>query len=112
MYHDPVSASAAIVFSSLSKEEGEAYTRRFVQHSAISFGGELTYPGYKDVPVSYLFCENDLTIPAAVQKAGIETIEKESGNKVDVTSIKADHCPSITDFPATLAWVLDVAAKS
>ncbi|KAK7743695.1 hypothetical protein SLS62_010472 [Diatrype stigma] len=36
--------------------------------------------------LSFLLCEDDLVIPATVQRDVIEMIEKESGNKVDVTS--------------------------
>ena len=85
--------------------------KRFVHHSAISFTGELTYPGYKDVPVSYLFCENDKCIPPSVQQKGIDMIEEASGNKVDVTRINNDHCPSISAPEKVIDWFVSVAEK-
>ena len=112
MYHDPISRSAEICFSDIPKEEGEAWMKKFPRHSSVSFAGELTYAGYKDIPVSYLLCEDDLCIPAKNQRDGIELIEKESGKKVHVTSIKAAHCPTASESQKVIDWMLDVANKA
>ncbi|KAF2502696.1 alpha/beta-hydrolase [Lophium mytilinum] len=111
MHHVDVSRSAAVTFSDISKEEGEIWIKKFPLHSAVSFTNELTHAGYKTIPVSYLLCEGDLCIPAHKQKAGIELIEKESGKKVDVTYIKAGHCPMISKPQEVVDWILGVAGK-
>lgn len=85
--------------------------KKFPHHSAVSFAGELTYAGYKDIPVSYLLCEEDLCIPVNIQRQGIDLIEKVSGKKVDVTSIKAGHCPTESAPQKVIDWILDVARK-
>ncbi len=95
----------------MSPEEGEAIVRDFAKHSATSFVNELTYAGYKDIPASYLVCEEDLIGPPEVQRAGIEMIEQVSGRKVDVTSVKAGHCPNLTAEKETIEWILSVAKK-
>ena len=95
----------------MSPEEGEAVVRDFAKHSATSFVNELTYAGYKDIPASYLVCEEDLIGPPEVQRAGIEMIEQVSGRKVDVTSVKAGHCPNLTAEKETIEWILSVAKK-
>jgi hypothetical protein len=112
MKHESVEKSAALAFSDLSKEEAEAWACMFAHHSAVSFTGELTHAGYKDIPCSWLFCENDLVIPAKYQRAAIEMIEKVSGRKVDVTNIKGDHCPSVRLTAEVIDWIMDVAGKS
>ena len=112
MYHDPPAATAAIALSHLPLGEGEAWVKKFAKHSAVSFAGELTHAGYQDVAVSYLFCEEDLCIPAKIQRAEIEMMEKESGRKVNVTSIKADHCPNITATQEVIDWIFDVAGRA
>jgi predicted esterase len=112
LYHVRISESAAISFSDLPKEEGEAWIRRLTHHSAVSFAGELTHAGYKDIPVSYLTCEEDICIPVKFQREGIELIEKVSGKKVDVTSIKTGHCPNASAPEKMIDWILDVARKS
>ena len=111
MVHDPPEPSAALSFSDLPLEEGVAWILKFPQHSAISFTNELTHAGYKDVDVSYLLCEKDLVIPPAIQRAGIEMIEKESGRKVDVTSIPRDHCPLARHPDEVADWIVKVAGK-
>ncbi|KAK4945779.1 hypothetical protein LTR10_015127 [Elasticomyces elasticus] len=104
--------TAATILQTIPAEEGTALVWKFPKHSAVSFTNELTYAGYKHVPVSYLFCEEDLCIPPFVQREGIEIIEGESGRKVDVTSIKADHCPNWSATQAMVDWIVDVAEKT
>jgi len=112
MWHSAPEKTAAICLNHLSPEEGTAWIKRFPRHSAVSFTNELTYAGYKDVPVSWLFCEEDLCILPHMQKRGIEIIEKASGRKVHVTSLKADHCPNVTSETDTVNWLIDVAARA
>ncbi|KAK5088961.1 hypothetical protein LTR05_003185 [Lithohypha guttulata] len=112
MHHEHPETTARITLSSMSVEKGAEWIRKMPKHSAISFVGELTYPGYKDVPISYLLCEDDLCIPRDVQQAGIDVIERASGKKVDVTSIKADHCPNVTAPQAVVDWVVNVVERA
>lgn len=107
-----IPAAARHSFSDLPQEEGEAWIRRFPRHSAASFADPLTHPGYTGVPVSYLLCKGDMTIPAKNQRAGIEVMERASGRKVDVTSIEAGHCPIVSDPDAVVSWVLDLVRKT
>jgi hypothetical protein len=112
LHHVRISEAAAIVFSDLPKEEGEAWIKRFTCHSAVSFAGELTHAGYKDIPVSYLLCEEDVCIPVRIQREEVELIEKVSGKKVDITSINTGHCPNASALEKVIDWILDVARKS
>lgn len=57
--------------------------------------GDLTYPGYKQVPVTYLLCGNDLTIATEMQQQFVGLLEKESPDGVDVSRIKSDHFPHV-----------------
>ncbi|KAI0908724.1 Alpha/beta hydrolase fold-1 [Ustulina deusta] len=102
--------SAATCFSDLPREDGLRYHAQFALHSAVSFANPLTYAGYKDVPVSYLVCENDLVIPQETQRREIEMIETETGNKVDVTSIEAGHCPNLGALDKVVDWFLHIAS--
>jgi hypothetical protein len=93
MFHDPIEPLVKDCFNLIPHDEAVTWAKRFGQHSAISFGGKLSYQGYKDVPVSYMFCEEDLCVTPAMQQAGIDTIEKASGRKVDVYKYPLDHIP-------------------
>jgi hypothetical protein len=110
MVHDNPESTARICFSLGDLEEGTAIVKTFPMHSAVSFANPLTFARFTDVPCSYLLCEQDLCIPASVQKAGIDMIEKESGRKVDVTSIHADHIPNVTSPKETIDWIVGLDA--
>ncbi|KAI1367926.1 Alpha/beta hydrolase fold-1 [Xylaria arbuscula] len=103
--------SAPICFSDVPKEEQMYWQSQFALHSAVSFTNPLTYAGYKDVPVSYLLCEEDLVIPADWQRKEIELIEAETGSKVDVTSIKAGHCPTVKHLDKVVDWFVHLATQ-
>ncbi|KAF2475686.1 alpha/beta-hydrolase [Lindgomyces ingoldianus] len=112
MYHVDFNTSAELIFSDLPLEQGIALAKSFLKHSSASFVGELTYPGYKDAPVSYLFCEGDKCVPPAVQQAMIDMVEKESCNKVDVTRINADHVPNQSAPARVVDWIIKCVEKS
>ncbi|KAI1762507.1 alpha/beta-hydrolase [Hypoxylon sp. FL1150] len=112
MHFADIPAAAKIIISDLAdKEEREAITRRLTSHSAVSFSNELTHAGYRDVPVSYLFCEADKCIPPQIQREGIEMIERDGGKKVDVTSINAGHIPNVTVPQEVTDWILREVEK-
>ncbi|KAI0478138.1 Alpha/beta hydrolase fold-1 [Xylaria cf. heliscus] len=110
-FRDP-EGSAASCFSDIPKEDGLYWHSQFALHSAVSFVNPLTHAGYKDVPVSYLLCEGDLVISPEIQRREIEMVEAETGSKVDVTSIKAGHCPNVSVPETVVDWILHVARKS
>jgi hypothetical protein len=105
MHHADLEGSAKLTFSELPLEKGIEQVKKMSRHSAISFIGELTYPAYKHVPVSYVFCEKDVILPPDFQTGVIETIEKESGNKVAVLRLASDHCPNVSQ-PIELGRVI------
>ncbi|KAI0421083.1 Alpha/beta hydrolase fold-1 [Xylaria grammica] len=109
LYHTNYKTSAALSFSDIPPEEGEAWAAKFTRHSSASFNTPLTYAGYRDVPVSYLLCEDDLVIPKDVQEAEIAMIERESGNKVHVTSIKSGHIPILSMPQEVISWITQTA---
>lgn len=106
----PVTAKTVrLLVPGLPQADGEAWAGKMTAHSAASFGDALTYAGYKDVPVSYLICEEDPVIPAGSQSRMIGLVEQESGRKVDVTRLPAGHAPNITATQAVVDWIIHVA---
>jgi hypothetical protein len=63
-----LAGSAKLCFNSLPEEEGIALAKQLTKHSSVSFGNGLTYARYKDVPVSWFFCEDDMCITPEVQQ--------------------------------------------
>ncbi|KAI1825968.1 alpha/beta-hydrolase [Xylaria intraflava] len=106
-----VTQSAKSSFSDMPEDQAMAWSATFVPHSIMSFTNPLTHAGYKDAPVSYLLCEEDLVIPSELQRKGIDMIERETGKKVDVTSIKTGHCPVISAPQLVVDWLLGLENK-
>ena len=75
------------------------------RHSNLSFKSKITHSGWKDVPVSWILPKNDFIIPPDVQRKYVDTIERESGRKVDLHTLEAGHCPSWT-VPEKVAELL------
>lgn len=110
MFQPDLPQSASLTFSDLPAEEGLAWVKRMSRHSAASFASPLSHAGYLDAPVSYLLCENDLVIPAAVQRSEIEMIESKSGNKVDVQTIACGHTPTVSNTGTVVEWLTKLAS--
>jgi hypothetical protein len=108
MYHD-IAPSAAANFSDLPEAEGQAWALKLENHSAPTFGGELTYPGYKDVEISWLMCTEDRTVPVSYQQGFIDGIEKDTGRKVVVDRIKTGHCPNASAPEKVVEWIKKAA---
>ena len=111
MEHYDVEGAARQTFSDLPLDEGVSWVKKMSIHSAPSFQGKLTYAGYKTIPVSFIFCEHDLVLSPEFQRRVIETIEKESGSKVDVHTLETGHCPNVS-APNDCAAAILAAAKA
>ncbi|KAI1125700.1 alpha/beta-hydrolase [Nemania abortiva] len=110
-YYPNLTRTAEVVFSDLPLEEGEAWAKKLVKQSAASYKSNLTYGGYKDVPVSYLVAERDRSISPASQESQIKMIERVSGNKVDVSRVDSGHVPPVSHPQQVIDWILSVAQK-
>lgn len=105
MYMDPVEGCAETTFSDVDRAQGIELAKQFGHHSIASFASKLTYAAYKTIPVSYIFCEEDQTVPPQVQQAVIDMMSNESGKEVDVHTIKSGHCPNISQ-PENLVKII------
>lgn len=108
MWLEPVD-NAKDNFSDLPANEGIAWAKQMPEHSTASFGGELTYAGYKDVPVSWLFTENDRTVTPETQEICIGIIEQATGKKVDVKRLNSGHFPFLSR-PDDVAQIIRTVA--
>jgi hypothetical protein len=119
MSQPDTAATAEIVYNDLPPAIGNAEAAKFGKHSSVSFGDALTHAGYKDLPVSWFFCEDDLCVLPEVQQTAIDVIEKSwrgterEGKKVDVKRVKCDHFPLVDEGKRELLerWVEEILAK-
>lgn len=70
------------------REQGEYWARKLPQCTVLC--------QVQGISVSYFLCENDLCIPVRLQKTSIAMMERESGRMIDVTTIRAGHCPFVS----------------
>ncbi|KAJ6522867.1 Alpha/beta hydrolase fold-1 [Mycena capillaripes] len=93
-------------FNDLPSDEALAWASKLSQHAAVSFGQSATYAAYKDIPVSYLFCEEDKCVVPELQNAIIAKMEREmAGRNVDRHSVRAAHCVNVSQ-PQTVSAVV------
>ncbi|OJJ30159.1 hypothetical protein ASPWEDRAFT_45722 [Aspergillus wentii DTO 134E9] len=97
--------NAKITFCDLPYEEGLVWAKKMLYHSALSFGGPLTYPGYNYLPVAYIICQKDMAVPPDFQHQTVREIEYESGKKVSTFFLDAGHMPNIS-MPQNVAQVI------
>lgn len=111
MYHTNLKRTAAICANHMSAEERQPWFDQFPRHSAPCFSDALRHEGWRHVPISYLVAEDDLCIPADVQRAEIARFEK-AGCKVDVKSVNVDHVFNVSAPKVLADWWTELVEKS
>jgi pimeloyl-ACP methyl ester carboxylesterase len=102
---------AAACGNDMAYELAYEYAIGLAHHSSASFLEKATQTAYTDIPVSYIFCEEDLVVKPELQEGFIKKIEEKKGEKVHVVKLKSGHCPNWSR-PEELAQVMaQVAAK-
>lgn len=114
MHVSDLEACARTNFSDLPLEKAIECSKRFTNHSALSFGNALQYGGYKDADnVAYLFCTEDKTLPPSFQQQQIDNINegrKGKRGEVKVYKLPTSHCPHAS-APADVARLVVDAIK-
>ncbi|KAH6963087.1 Alpha/beta hydrolase fold-1 [Fusarium avenaceum] len=87
---------ASSTFSDLPADEALELAKQMPEHSTPSFKEPLTYPGYNDVEVHYIVCEQDKIIPPMFQRGMIEAVKMSAGKDVKVHSLDSGHVPVIS----------------
>src|SRR3954463_12033253 len=108
MTFEPTDGSK-VFFNDLPESEALYWAKTMTGHSALSFGGKLSYPAYKYIPVTYLYCENDQGILPAEQQKMIDHAKSVTESTVEVVSVPSGHMPMIK-MPDEVVKVLRKAA--
>lgn len=103
-------SAAPYVFSDVPENEAQILGAQLSEHSTASFESELTYAAYKDIPVTYLLCEEDKIIPPEAQRRMIQTI-KDVGGNVTVYCCSSGHCPTVTRVDKVVEIVRKAAGE-
>jgi len=100
---------AHAAFSDMPFDKAVDIVKEMPRHSALSFAGELTYPGYKHIPSSYIFCEKDALVLPDSQRKFIERISEATGKEVDVHTLSSGHAPNISATEELAQVLVEVA---
>lgn len=108
--------NAKATFSDLPVDQALAWATKMPHHSAITFGGELQYPTYKDIPSAYLYTEDDKVIPPEMQRSMIDAANQDAANQLTGVSItkypiQSGHVPFISAPAAVAEVVRNVAGE-
>jgi pimeloyl-ACP methyl ester carboxylesterase len=103
--------NSTVTFSDLPKDEAEAWAAKTPHHSTVTFGGQLTYPMYHQIPTTYVHMLDDKTIPLEMQKGMVEAANKDKEGRITTYSMNGGHFPFISR-PEELAKVVIKAAEA
>ncbi|KAJ7342545.1 Alpha/beta hydrolase fold-1 [Mycena albidolilacea] len=101
-----VAGAAEVSYSDMPPDEALSWASRMREHAVGSFQQKLTYAAYKDIPVSYLLCEEDRGVVPELQNkliAGMESVM--GGTSVDRHPVKSGHHINASQ-PATMSAVI------
>ena len=102
------SFSATRMYDTWPEERGTAWARAAPKHSALSFASPLTYAAYKDIPSSYILCEQDGIIPPSKQEQYLNNIKLATNRDVDVRRLNTNHVPNLTATEELAKMILEI----
>ncbi|KAI0964769.1 alpha/beta-hydrolase [Xylaria arbuscula] len=76
-------------------EEVEKYLGTFTRWNAKAMYQPIQHAAWREIPVSYIYTTNDMTVPITYQKNFVENLIKE-GREVRTFEVASGHCPNFT----------------
>lgn len=71
---------------------------------------KATAASWKEIPTSYLLCEDDRAIPAAAQEQMANGV-REMGGEIEVERINTSHSPFLSQPDVVVEWIRRVAGE-
>ncbi|KAL0939887.1 prolyl aminopeptidase protein [Colletotrichum truncatum] len=97
--------TASLTFSDLPPGQALEAAKQMSEHSTPSFKEKLTYPGYNDVEVHYIVCEEDRLVLPEHQLAMVEFLKGSTGRDINVHKLQSGHAP-VASQPENLAKIV------
>lgn len=98
--------SPHIFYNDCTPEVAEAMAASLTHHSWRCFFSNVTYAAWRDIPSTYLVCENDNAIPGSAQEG---LLENTPGHLFEIERCQASHSPFLS-MPKETADVIRRAA--
>ncbi len=83
---------AQVFYQDLSPDEQRHWASQLKPRGTVTQYNPLTQVAYKDIPVSYLFCESDQALPLGLQKMMVENC----GVDVQEFTCSSGHSPFLS----------------
>ncbi|KAM5349030.1 hypothetical protein ACJ41O_008853 [Fusarium nematophilum] len=107
----PVHIARDIFYHDLEPEDADYWISQLLPGSAwLSRTAEGSYPGYGDVPVWFLFCDQDRMLPPSTQEDFVRVI-KEVNDNLTVRHFDSAHSPFLNMPEQTADLVHEVAKE-
>jgi Alpha/beta hydrolase family len=103
--HDPETH----FYNDLAPEDAKHFSAQLTCQPTSAQFTEVSHEAFKEIPITYLLCENDQALPVEVQKMMCDRIEA-MGVKVDYESCSAGHSPFLS-MPDQLAEIVEKVSK-
>lgn len=87
-----------------------SYASNVHPHAYSTFTSKTTGASWKNIPTSYLLCEEDQVIPSFAQYA-MSGMVKDSGAEIEMRKVKSGHSPWLSVEEEVVRWVRGVAGE-
>ncbi|TVY42710.1 hypothetical protein LOCC1_G005077 [Lachnellula occidentalis] len=81
--------------STLDEEEVNRYLSTLVRWNGKGMYLPIKHAAWREIPVAYIHCTADMTVPFEYQKSFVEGMEK-NGRPVQSFELATGHCPNLT----------------
>lgn len=95
-----------------SGAEIETYLASLVRWNGKCMYQEITNCAWADIPASYLYTSEDMTVPVTYQKWMVEKMEEQGRKVVQTVELTTGHSPNLTQTQEVVDFVNQVAAGS
>jgi hypothetical protein len=98
----------AIFYGDLPESEQKEWFSKLQSHNLNTFYAKAPGASWKEIPTSYLVCEDDRAIPIQGQEGMIQNA-RDKGAEIEVDKLKASHSPFLSMPNETADWIVKVA---
>jgi pimeloyl-ACP methyl ester carboxylesterase len=81
--------------SALAADEVDRYLATLVRWNGKAMYQPIRHAAWREIPVAYIHCTADMTVPLDYQKSFVEGMEK-AGRSVQTFELATGHCPNLT----------------
>lgn len=93
--------------TALPEAEVDSYLATFGLWNGQCMYDRITNTAWKEIPVSYIYTTQDMTVPHDYQKSMVEGM-RAAGREVTTFEVETGHCPNLTATDAVVAAVKQI----